>query len=127
MNDNKNTNSSKCSKCGVEYVSVQGDGIMGQKCPQCGEWGIITTYFPDYCYDETNYTINILPCLEISREHMKYIAKKCNINYMKVKQNLAREKMFLEKGKARDLKELILELNDKKIKYEIVPEFKWKF
>lgn len=118
---------SKCPKCGGKLVGVDGDSITGLKCSKCGEWAIVTTHFPDYHYDETKYTISLLPKESFTKEQMSFISKKCQCNYIDIKQKLSKEKMKCISGVATELKDVIIDLNKLDIKYEIEPKFKYVF
>ena len=116
----------KCPKCGSHLnCQIKGHGVS-LKCEKC-DYSIATSYFEDWYYDTTKYSIYIQPTENISIDKLKYIAKKCQMSIIKIKQELSKNSLFLKNGYAYELKDDIIDMNEKGIEYEIIPNFKYTF
>ena len=118
--------SNKCPICNSDLIDISNESIIGKKCPNC-DYGYVATNIHEWQEDDTKYTIFFSKDSEATIASMKFIARKLQTSIIKIKDRISKEKILYLKGQAWQLKDSIKELNENNIKYEITPEFKYKF
>lgn len=116
----------KCPICNSTLIDISNDNILGVKCTNC-DYGYVTDNIHEWQEDETIYKIYFKSKDSLSIDKLKYIAKKCQMSIIKIKQELSKNSLFFKNGYAYELKDDIIDMNEKGIEYEIIPNFKYTF
>ena len=116
----------KCPICNNPLINISNDDVLGVKCTNC-DYGYVTDNIHEWQEDGTIYKIYFKSNNSLPFDKLKYIAKRCQTSCIKVKNDLAKNNLFFEKGLACELKDDIIDMNEKGIEYEIIPNFKYTF
>lgn len=111
----------KCKKCNAEMVYFKDGNSCGWNCPKCGN-GFVTSFIDDLQADESIYTIILKGNESETVENLKVISKIASISILEAKK-LGSSGGMLFKGKAVDVKDKIILLDQHEINYDVDPEF----
>lgn len=112
----------KCEKCGTELQEYIDNHSRGSVCPKCG-WGRVTSYFTPMETDTTKYEIWICGNSDNCTDDLRVISKISNVNLLKAKHLLDMEKAKIFEGVAVEIVEKVKLLNDRNLRYKIIPDF----
>lgn len=115
----------KCEKCGTEMMHYIKGASQITKCPKCG-WGWATSYIEPIHEDTTIYSIIIEHDNDVNEKNVSEIKKYTNQTSPEIISVLKNGNFILTKQNAIEVKNIICELDNLNIKYNIEPEFKWK-
>ncbi len=112
----------KCPKCNSELIEKISFGSREYVCTNCG-YGVAAFVTEPIEEDETIYDIYIDDD-ELSIDKIKLLSSISNLNFINVKKACDNHSIIYS-DKAIKIKEAISMLDESKIKYHIIPEFKW--
>lgn len=111
-----------CEKCGACMEYFEEGSSCGQRCPECG-WGVVTTK-PNPLFEDTAvYAVSLLSGNEVNGETLKAISRACGVNYLAAKDIVEKPDNPIFTGKAWEVLEKKLILDEGNVAYEITPEF----
>ncbi len=114
----------KCPKCGNELMSnVEGSTLI-VSCKKCG-FSIVTSRIDPLYEDNCEYQIYLLEGNAISKDNYFIIQSLTNLNMMQIKKIFENLPYMIFKGSAFEVQEIRKKLDKCKVKYKIVPNFKY--
>lgn len=113
-----------CEKCQSNMSWFTEDSVQGWMCLNCG-WNLITTKIDMICEDITEYSIYINKVNEINKEKIKCIARTAGVNFIVARKMLMENHVCILKDKAPKVRNVIKELEKRKIPFEVIPKLKY--
>ena len=113
-----------CEKCGSVMVPVSDENNLGMICPNCG-YGYVTSYIEPIYEDQQEYEIVLTDGNTITKENFSLIQSLTGKNMIEIKLLFDNATYSLFKGSAPEVKKLKEKLDNLKMKFEIIPEFKY--
>ena len=114
-----------CDKCGTKMEPINPKANCGMICPKCG-WGWATTPYDPMLEDDNIYKITLLAGNRISEENIKMVSGIIAKNYLLAKKAIEEAPTLLFSGKAKEVLQIISELEAKSILYEVSPRYPYK-
>lgn len=113
-----------CEKCKANINWFSEDSVQGWVCSSC-EWNLITTNINEIYEDMTEYSVYIKNVDELNNKKIKLTARIAGVNFIAAKQMLTESDVCIVRDKAPKVKDVIKELEELKIQFEVSPKFKY--
>lgn len=111
-----------CEKCKCEMKKIIENSTLTWLCQNCNE-SIVTTYIEKINKDSTIYQLFIYESENTNIEKIKFISKLLSVNYLESEKILKMPFSCILKERATKIKEVIENLNNLGINYQVKPEF----
>ncbi len=110
-----------CPECGAEMYEKYDKPALNLTCPKCG-CKVATTRWEAIDLDSNEYEVIIMPITDPSIDILKTVSKIIGKNFILTKNELI-EGCTVFIGRAVEAKKVITLLNEKDIKYRVLPDF----
>ena len=114
---------SYCEFCGCPLIHKIEGSTQGLFCTSCGKWGAVTSYIPLVETDETLYHLYLTNGDPRNINHIRAISKISTKNFKESKELLNTSNAEIYSGVATDVKVVVDELEQARLKYLIQPLF----
>lgn len=115
----------KCPNCNHPLTEFIEGSSMGVRCSHC-DYEVVTTYVDPIYEDDTIYSIVLEKNNAINKDTVGYLMTITGLNIPNVSDLIKNRCPYvLFKGNAVDVKEMSIRLEEKGIKYIIIPKFDW--
>ena len=115
----------KCPNCNHPLTEFIEGSSMGVRCSHC-DYEVVTTYVDPIYEDDTIYSIVLEKNNAINKDTVGYLMTITGLNIPNVSDLIKNRCPYvLFKGKAVDVKKMSIRLEEKGIKYKIIPKFDW--
>ena len=115
----------KCPNCNHPLKKFIEGSAMVVRCSHC-DYEVVTTYVDPIYEDDTIYSIVLEKNNAINKDTVGYLMTITGLNIPNVSDLIKNRCPYvLFKGNAVDVKEMSIRLEEKGIKYKIIPKFDW--